>query len=151
MRDCSLWVFVIHTTIQPYKSFPEQVSIPQCPSYENCKCPHRNHTPKHENCFAIIILVCNFHISLQFSHQFAILIFWCMVPMCTFAIIIWVCNYHMCFHISLQFSCHDSISPYVRGFKLQMDSMSLWIWINSMSATVLCGRDKEKLELSKID
>ena len=77
-------------------SFPEQkFSIPLCLSYENCKRPHRNYTPKRENCFAIFISVCNFHISLQFSYQFAILTFWCKVPTWTFAIFIWVCNFHM--------------------------------------------------------
>ena len=120
--------------------FRNKFSIPLCLSYENCKRPRRNHTSKRENCFAIFILVCNFHISLQFSYQFAILTF------CGFAIFIWVCN----FHISLQFSRHDSRTSYVHGF-IQIP-MWLWTWThNSTSATVLRGRDKEKLELSKID
>jgi hypothetical protein len=49
-------------------------------------------------------LLCNYHISLQFSYQFAILTFCCTVPMWKFAIFISDCN----FHISLWFSCHDS-------------------------------------------
>ena len=65
--------FVIHAAIQPRNSFPEQVFNPAVSTYENCKRPRRNHRSKRENCFAIFILVCNFHISLQFSYQFAIL------------------------------------------------------------------------------
>jgi len=128
-------------------SFLEQkFSIPLCLSYENCKSPCRNHTPKRENCFAIFISVCNFHISLQFSYQFAILTFWCMVPTWTFAIFIWVCN----FQISLQFSRHNSSTSYIRGF-IRIP-MYIWTWNhNSTSATVLRGRDTEKIELSKID
>ena len=85
--------------------FRDKLSIPLCLSYENFKHPHRNHTSKCENCFAIFILVCNFHVSLQVSYQFAILTFWCMVPTWMFAIFIWVCN----FHISLQFSYQCAI------------------------------------------
>ena len=44
--------------------FRNKILIPLCLSYENCKRPRRSHIPKHENCN---ILVCNFHISLQFS------------------------------------------------------------------------------------
>jgi hypothetical protein len=84
--------------------FRNKFSIPLCLSYENCKRPRRNHTSKRENCFAIFILVCNFHISLQFSYQFAILTFWCMVPTWTFAIFIWVCNFHMSLQFSYQFA-----------------------------------------------
>ena len=80
--------------------FRNKFTIPLCLSYENCKCPRRNHTSKCENCFAIFVFVCNFHISLQCSYQFAILTCWCMVPTLTFAIFICVCNFHM----SLQFS-----------------------------------------------
>jgi hypothetical protein len=63
-----------------------------------------------------------------------------------FAIFISVCN----FHISLQFSCHDSSTSYVCGFTWITCHYELEL-INSTSATVLCGSDKEKLELSKID
>jgi hypothetical protein len=100
------WVFVNHTTIKPKHSYSSRTSFHSCcVSNENCKCPHRNYTPKRENCFAILISVCNFHISLQFSYQFAIITFWCIVPTWMFAIIIWVCN----FHISLQFSYQFAI------------------------------------------
>ncbi len=100
------WIFVIHTAIKPKHSFCSRTSFhTHCISYENCKCPQRNYTPKRENCFAILISVYNFHISLQFSFQFAILTFWCIVPMWTFAIVMWVCN----FHISLQFSYQFAI------------------------------------------
>ena len=89
-------------------------------SYENCKRPCRNYTPKHENSFfAILISVCNFHISLQFSYHFAILTFWLIVPTRTFAVFISVCNSHVfvyrsyvdvCnFHMSLQFSYEFAI------------------------------------------
>jgi hypothetical protein len=67
--------------------------------YENCKRPRRNNTQKRENCK---LSKCNFHISLQFSYQFAILTFRGMVPTWMFAILISVCNSH----ISLQFSRH---------------------------------------------
>ena len=77
--------------------FQNKFSIPLCLSYENCKCPCRNHTPKRENCFAIFISVCNFHISLQFS-LFGI------VPTWTFAIFMWVCNFHMSLQFSYQFA-----------------------------------------------
>ena len=73
--------------------FQNKFSIRLCLSHENCKCPCRNHTLKRENCFAIFISVCNFHISLQFSYQFAILTFWCIVPTWTFAIFIWVLQF----------------------------------------------------------
>ena len=71
--------------------------------YENCKRPRRNNTQKRENCK---LSKCNFHISLQFSYQFAILTFRGMVPTWMFAILISVCNSH----ISLQFSRHNSIT-----------------------------------------
>ncbi len=137
------WVFVIYTTIKPKHSVPEQVFHSRCRvSYENCKRPRRNYRLKREKCFAILSSVCNFHISLQFSYQFAILTFWCIVPTWTFVIFIWVCNFHMSlhFHISLQFSCHDS-STYLRGFAWIPCHYDLEL-INSMSATVLCGRQR---------
>ena len=90
--------------------FRNKFSIPLCLSYENCKRPRRNHTSKRENCFAIFILVCNFHISLQFSYQFAILTFWCrflrgrLQFSYGFAIFIWVCNFHMGLQFSYQFA-----------------------------------------------
>jgi hypothetical protein len=116
--------------------FQNKFSIPLCLSYENCKCPCRNHTPKRENCFAMFISVCNFHISLQFSYQFAIFIsvcnfhislqfsyqfsnitFWCISYMD-------VCNFHMGlqFSLSLQFSYQFAIlasqhhTSYVHSF-----------------------------------
>ncbi len=95
-------VFVIH--IKPKHSFCSRTSFySRRVSYENCKCPRRNYTPNYENCFAILLSVCNFHISLQFSYQFAILTFRCIVPTWTFAIFIWVCNFHMSLQFSYQF------------------------------------------------
>ncbi len=99
----------------------------RCVSYENCKRPRMNHTPKHENCFAILISVCNFHVSLQFSYQFAILMFWCIVPTWTFAIFIWVCNFHMNLQFSYQFAILTSLVQHLLRW-LCMDSMSLWPW-----------------------
>ena len=71
--------------------------------YENCKRQRRNNTQKRENCK---LSKCNFHISLQFSYQFAILTFRGMVPTWMFAILISVCNSH----ISLQFSRHHFLA-----------------------------------------
>ncbi len=99
----------------------------RCVSYENCKCPRRNHTPKRENCFAVLISVCNFHISLQFSYQFAILTFWCIVPMWTFAIFIWVYNFHTSLQFSYQFAILTSQLQHLLTWHC-MDSMSLWPW-----------------------
>jgi len=77
--------------------FQNKFSISLCLLYENCKQPHRNHTPKRENFFAIFIWVCNFH-------QLAVLTFWSTVPTWTFAIFIWVCNFHMSLQFSYQFA-----------------------------------------------
>ncbi len=68
--------------------FRSKFSILLCLSYENCNRPRRNHTSKRENCFAIFILVCNFHIGLQFS-RFSVFPTW------TFAIFVSVCNSHV--------------------------------------------------------
>ena len=84
--------------------FRNKFSILLCLSYENCKRPRKNHTSKCENCFAIFILVRYFHISLQFSYQFVILTFWCMVPTWMFAIVVWVCYFHMSLQFSYQFA-----------------------------------------------
>ena len=133
--------------------FQNKFSIPLCLSYENCKRSRRNHRPKYENCFAIFITISNFHISLQFSYRFAIITFWCILPMWTFTIFTWVCNIHMIFfyfHISLQLSRHDSSTSYTRGFRLIPCHYEFEL-INFKSATVLRGREKEKLELSKMD
>ncbi len=123
-RD-SFFVFC-HPHRNQTKTFYSRTSFhSHCVSYENCKHPLRNYTPKRENFFAILISVCNFHISLQFSYQFAILAFQCTVPTWTFAIFIWVCNFHM----SLQFSYHFTILTSQLQHLLTwlcMDSMSLW-------------------------
>ena len=80
--------------------FGNKFSIPLCLSYENCKWPCRNPS-KCENCFAMFLLVCNFHISLQFSFQFAILTFGVLFLRGRlqfsdgFAIFISVCNSHV--------------------------------------------------------
>ena len=99
-----LWVFC-HPRSNPTEKFISGTRSFQsrCVPYENCKRPRRNHTSKLENCFAIFILVCNFHISLQFSYQFAILTFW-YSSYVTFAIFIWVCNFHMSLQFSYQFA-----------------------------------------------
>ncbi len=133
------------------KTFCSRTSFhSQCVSYENCKCLCKNYTPKHENCFAILISVCNFHISLRYSYQFAILTFLCIVPMD-------ICS----FYISLQFSyefavyilvCNSHVTTptltYValHGFYVTMTLNSLTPHQPRFSV-----EDKDKLELSKID
>ncbi len=82
----------------------EQVFIPAVSHMKIANIQFRNYTPKRENCFAILISVCNFHISLQFLYQFAILTFWCIVPTWTFTIFIWVCNFHIILQFSYQFA-----------------------------------------------
>jgi hypothetical protein len=122
------WVFVIHTAIEPKHSFCSRTSFHSYHvSYENCKHRRRNYTAKSENCFAMLISVCNFHISLQFSYQFAILTFWCIVPTWTFAIFIWVCNFHMSLQFSYQFAILTSRLQHLLTW-LCMDSTSLWPW-----------------------
>jgi hypothetical protein len=79
-------------------------------------------------------LLCNYHISLRFSHQFAILTFWSRVPTWTFAIFISDCN----FHIILQFSCHES-NTYLYSFEWFLCHYDLDL-LNSTSAKVHCGR-----------
>jgi hypothetical protein len=126
------WVFVIHTAIKQKHSFCFRTSFhSRCVSYENCKRPCRYYTPKCENSFAILISVCNVHISLQCSYQFAIFISVCnshvlvYSPTWTFAIFIWVCN----FYISLQFSCQFAILMSRLQHLLSLlckDSISLW-------------------------
>ena len=55
--------------------------------------------------FAILISVCNSHVSLQFS-RFGVFPTW------MFAIFIWVCNFHMSLHVSYQIAiltlCHQT-------------------------------------------
>ncbi len=123
----SRWVFAIHTVIERKHSFCFRTSFHSRETqYEKCKRPRRNYTPKCENCFAVLKSVCNFHINLQFSYQFAILTFRCIVPTWTFAIFIWVCNFHM----SLKFSNHFAILTSQLQHLLTWlctDSMSLWL------------------------
>ncbi len=122
------WVFVIHTAIEPKHSFCSRTSFhSRCVSYENCKRLRKNYTPKHENWFAILISVCNFHISLQFSCQFAILMFWCIVLTWAFAIFIWVCNFHLSLQFSYQFAILMSRLQHLLTW-LCIDSMLLWYW-----------------------
>jgi len=68
--------------------------------YENCK-PRRNNTQKHENCK---LSKCNFHISLQFSYQFAILISVCNTHLLRYGFYVDVCNFHISLHFSYQFA-----------------------------------------------
>ncbi len=102
-------------------------------SYENCKRQRRNYTLKCENCFAILISVCNFHISLQFSYQFAILTFRCIVPTWTFTIFIWVCNFPMSLQFSYQFAILMSPRPALtymalHGFYVTMEILFFSPW-----------------------
>ncbi len=119
----------------------------RCVSYEHCKRQYRNYTPKRENCFAILISVCNFHISLQFSYQFAILTFHISY--------VDVCNFHMSLRFSNEFAifisvCNSHVTTpaltYVtlHGFYVTMTS-------NSLTPCWFSVDNKDKLELSKID
>ncbi len=122
------WVFVsTPQSNQNILSVPRTSFHSRCVSYENCKRPHRNYTPKRENCVAILISVCNVHIGLQFLYQFAILTFWCIVPTWMLAIFIWVCNIHTSLQFSYQFAI---LMPQLQHLLmwLCMDSMSLWSW-----------------------
>ncbi len=58
-------------------------------SYDNCKCPCRNHTPKHENCKLMWKLQTDMKIANWYENCKAILMFWCIVPTWTFAVFIW--------------------------------------------------------------
>ncbi len=58
-------------------------------SYENCKRPRRNYTPKRENCKLIWKLQTNMKIANWYENCKAILLFWCIVPTWAFAIFIW--------------------------------------------------------------
>ena len=87
-RDC----FVEFLSSTPHSnrnilSVPEQVFIPAV-SHKKIANVNVGTIPKRENCFVILISVCNLHISLQISYQFAILTFWYIVPTWTFAIFI---------------------------------------------------------------
>ena len=86
--------------------FRNKILIPLCLSYENCKRPRRSHIPKHENCN---ILVCNFHISLQFSLSVVWFLRGRLQFSYGFAIFIWVCN----FHISLHYIIITHVSEFV--------------------------------------
>ncbi len=128
------WVFVIHTAIESKHSVPEQIFIPAV-SHMKVANVQVGNTLKRENCFAILISVCNFHISLQFSYQFANLMFQCIVTTWTFAIFIWVCNFHMSLQFSYEFAIFISVcnshvmTPALTILTwLCMDSMSLWPW-----------------------
>ncbi len=126
-RDCFVEFCHPHRNrTKTFFLFQNKFSFPLC-FICYCKCPRRNYTPKRENCFAILISVCNSHISLQFSYQFAILTFWWIVPMWTFAIFIWVCNFHMSLQFSYQFAILTSQLQHLLTW-LCMDSMSLWPW-----------------------
>jgi hypothetical protein len=136
------WVFVIHTTIERTHSLCFRTSFHSCcVSYENCKRPCKNYTPKRENSFAILISVCKFHNSLQFSYQFAILTFWCIVPTWTFAIFIWVCSFHMSLQFSYQFAILMSRLQHLHCFAWILCCYDLEL-IKSTSSTVLRGRQR---------
>jgi hypothetical protein len=119
-------------------------------SYESCKHQHRNYTMKRENCFAILISVWKFHLSLQFSYQFAILTFWCIVPTWTLAIFTWVCNFHISLQTIYQFAILTSRLQQLLTW-LCMDSTPLRPWTHIPRRPWFSVEDKDWLELSKID
>ncbi len=119
-------------------------------SYENCKRPHRNYTLKRGECFAILISVCNFHISLQFSYQFAILTFRCIVPT-------WdICNFHMSLQLSFEFAIFISVcNSHVMTLALTYVALHGFYVTMTLNPLTPCQprfsmEDKDKLELSKI-
>ncbi len=58
-------------------------------SYENCRRPRRNYTPKRENCKLIWKLQTGMKIANWYENCKAILTFRCIVPTLMFAIFIW--------------------------------------------------------------
>jgi hypothetical protein len=74
--------------------------------YENCKRPRRNNTQKRENCK---LSKCNFHISLQFSYQFAILISVCNSHLSRYGSYVDVCNSYISLQFSYQFAIFISV------------------------------------------
>ncbi len=133
IADYSLWVSQIvslsfrhphRNLMETFFLFQNKFSFLLCRIWK-LQTSRRNYTPKRENSFAILISVCNFHISLQFSYRFAILTFRCIVPTWTFAIFIWVCNFHMSLQVSYQFAILMSQLQHLLSL-LCMDLMSLW-------------------------
>ena len=132
LREIVLFEF-LSSTPQSNQNISRTSFHSRCVSYENCKHPRRNYTPKHENCFAIFVSVCNFHISLQFSYQFAILMFkyssyvvvynfhMALQLSCEFAIIISVCNCNS--HIMSQLQHFVCVA--LHGFNVTMTLNSL--------------------------
>ncbi len=95
-------------------------------------------------------LLCNFHISLQFSYQFAIFISVCNCHILVYSSYMDICNCHM----SLQFSYQYAIFISVCNSHVTTPALIVLTWlcmdqllchyelelINSTSAMVLCGR-----------
>jgi hypothetical protein len=130
------WVFVIHTAIERKHSFCFRTSFHSCRvSYENCKRPRRKYHKKWE-------LLCNSHISLQFSYQFAIFISVCNSQILVYSsyvdvsIFFWVCN----FHSSLQFSYQFAFLASQLQHLITYIALPEFYVIKSMPATVLHGR-----------
>ena len=80
--------------------------IPAVSPYENCKRPLRNNTQKRENCK---LSKCNFHISLQFSYQFAILMSVYNSHVLTYGSYVDICNFHISLRFSYQFAIFISV------------------------------------------
>ncbi len=124
----------------------------RCVSCENCLRPRRNFRPKYENCFAILISVCNFHISLRFSCQFAILTFW-------YSSKVDICNFHVSLQFSYEFAifisvCNSHImTPALTYVALYGFYVTMTMTLNSLTPRQprFSVEDNDKLELSKID
>ncbi len=70
-----------------YKKLQTHMKIAN--SYENCKRPRRNYTPKRENCKLIWKLQTDMKIANWYKNCKAILMFRCIVPTWMFAIFLW--------------------------------------------------------------
>ncbi len=113
------WIFVFHTAMERKHSFCFRTSFHfRCVSYENCKHPRRKYTKKWE-------LLCNSHIKLQFSYQFAIFISVCNSHVSVYSSYVDICNFHMSLQFSYQFAIVMSRLQHLLTL-LCMDSISLW-------------------------
>jgi hypothetical protein len=125
-------------------------------SYENCKRPCRNYTQKCENCFAILISVCNFHISLQFSYQFAIFISVCNSHVSLYSSYVDICNFHMSLQFSYEFAIVISVcNPHVTTPALTYMALHGFYVTMTLNSLTPCQprfsmENKDKLDLVKL-
>jgi hypothetical protein len=120
-------------------------------SYENCKRPRSNYSPKCENCFAILISVCNF------SYQFAIFISVCNSNVSVYSSYVEVCNFHMSLQFSYEFAifisvCNSNVTTLALTY-VALHGFYVTTSLNSLTPRQpwFSVEDIDKLELSKID